>query len=82
MQAIVKAYFQQDVSYVSESKEEIKPIATMHPRHAGNAAVKLLRESQRWAEAAGLGDTGFPQIWMTTTPLFIALARRAKQASN
>lgn len=71
-----KVYFEQTEHYLSETKEELVKIDRMVPRHAANAAAKLLREADFWAEEAGV-TTEHPQLWMTTTKLFSALVWRA-----
>lgn len=72
----LKAYFAQGLQYHSDSKGELLFIPSVHPRHAGNAAVKLLREARFWAEQCGVASA-FPELWMTQQPLFIALRTRA-----
>lgn len=68
----------QDALYFSESKEEMKCIHEMHPRHAANAARRLLRECDFWAKEAGV-NSDYPELWITGTPLFIALSVQAGQ---
>jgi hypothetical protein len=87
--AIRSIYFDQTEFYFSESKAErstkltpvdaVVKIEDMHPKHAANAAQKLLREAHIWANEAGMHTShdSYPQLWMTTTKLFQALTWRA-----
>ena len=73
---MIKAYFQQNTQYYSQSKDVMVDIATMVPEHAANAAEKFLRDAEHWALLASTG-TDRPILWVTTTPLFQALVTRA-----
>lgn len=70
--AFIRAYLRQTENYFSESHEELKPIRTMNPIHALNAASKMLREAKHWAAEAGLTPRQ-SDVWMTSQPLFQAL---------
>lgn len=72
---MIKAYFEQDAQYFSESKGEFKIIDQMHPRHAMNAAMRFVREADFYAKEAGM-DSVPAELWVTTTPLYRALAMR------
>jgi hypothetical protein len=72
-----KLYFSQDEHYFSESQDTLIEIRAMVPTHAGNAANKLLDEAHVWADEAGV-ESVWPRVWITTTPLFRALAQRAR----
>lgn len=72
---MIKAYFEQDAQYFSESKGAFQPIARMHQRHAMNAALRLVREADFHAKEAGM-DSVPAELWVTTTPLYRALAMR------
>lgn len=72
--ALVK-YFDQKRHYHSSTRNEVVVIATMAPQHCANAAERLLRESEMWAQDCDV-QTNYPQLWMTTTALFQALAKR------
>ncbi len=72
---MIKAYFAQDVQYYSESKGTFQAIDQMHPRHAMNAALRMAREADFWAKEAGISIAA-PELWLTTTPLYRALAGR------
>lgn len=82
-QRMIRAYFDQGAQYYSASKEEFQDIATMHPRHAANAARKLLSDACRWAKDAGVDQdrhsrfAEFPHLWLSRTALYNALAARA-----
>jgi hypothetical protein len=52
----------------------------MSPRHCANAAEKLLREANFWASDCAI-NTARPELWITTTKLFQALAKRGWQES-
>lgn len=73
---IRRMYFAQSENYYSASKDELLPIAEMAPRHAANAARLLLVDASAWAADTG-NETKYVQLWITTTPLFQALVKRA-----
>lgn len=73
---IRRMYFAQSQNYYSASKDELLPIAKMAPRHAANAARLLLVDAFTWVGDAGMA-TEYAQLWITTTPLFQALVKRA-----
>lgn len=73
---MIKGYFQQTVQYFSECRGEFRLISELHPKHAGNAAEKLLREADFWSKEADV-QIDRPALWMTTTPIFRALVTRA-----
>lgn len=79
----VKAYFGQEIQYLSESANKgegaLLPIATMVPKHAANAARRLMRESDFWAKEAGWTGAD-ADLWIATRPLVQALARRGMEA--
>lgn len=76
MQKMTKIYFSQTEIYYSESKDSMLKIQDMDPTHAGNAARRLLQDSQGWAQDAGC--TGHAHAsWMLSTPLWNALYQRA-----
>jgi hypothetical protein len=73
-------YFGQSRFYFSESKLAPLTIAAMAPRHCANAAERMIREAERIVSDLGI-DTAYPVLWVTTTTLFQALAKRgAEQA--
>lgn len=76
MPKLIMAYFAQRTQYFSESTETFRPIVGMDPKHAANAAEKLLRQAPFWADEA-CADTLHPALWMVTRPLFLALTERA-----
>lgn len=71
-------YFDQKRHYHSSQRNEVLVIAAMAPKHCANAAAKLLREADMWAQDCAV-DTAYPTLWMATTPLFQALAKRGAQ---
>jgi len=75
---MIKAYFGQGVQYFSESKGEFVAIAAMHPKHAANAARRILAESDFWAKEAGMTDLrgSDTELWLMAQPLMYALACR------
>jgi hypothetical protein len=76
---MVKIYFGQQEHYMSESKDTLISIRSMPPRHAANAAEKLLREAGFWAGEADSPNSVYPRTWVARQPLFQALAKRAEQ---
>jgi hypothetical protein len=77
---MVKVYFGQREHYMSESKDTLVRIEEMPPRHAANAAEKLLREARFWAEEAGAPYRNHAHMWVARQPLFQALAKRAERS--
>jgi predicted metal-dependent HD superfamily phosphohydrolase len=75
---LLALYFGQKRHYHSSQRNEVLVIAAMAPRHCANAAEKLLREAEMWAQDCAV-DTAYPTLWMATTPLFQALAKRGAQ---
>lgn len=71
-----RMYFAQSENYYSASKDALIKISTMAPKHAVNAANRMLDDAFSWAEEARV-TTDYPALWITTTPLFEALVRRA-----
>lgn len=81
-QRLVKAYFSQGVHYFSDSKDELLPIQGMNPRHAANAARRLLLDADVWAKSAGMDQrpaqvAEHAPLWLSRTPLYIALVTQA-----
>lgn len=74
---MIKGYFSQRIQYFSERRGEFQVISQIHPKHAANAAEKLLREAEFWANESGVPMYYSPTLWMSTTPLFRALVTRA-----
>jgi hypothetical protein len=74
--AMIAAYFNQGHQYFSESAVTMFVISEMDPKHAANAAERLVREAVTWAAEAGIDV--YPFIWMATTPLVQALHERAE----
>lgn len=74
---LARAYFHSGRQYLSRSQGELLEVADMPPMHAANAAGKLLREASEWAQCTGYRGAWPPELWMTTTPLFVALRERA-----
>jgi predicted metal-dependent HD superfamily phosphohydrolase len=72
---LLALYFDQKRHYHSSRRNEVLTIAAMAPRHCANAAEKLLREAEMWVQDCGI-NTAYPTLWMATTPLFQALAKR------
>ncbi len=72
---LLRIYFEQSRVYHSSRRNEVLTIAAMAPKHCANAAEKLLLETEMWAHACGI-NTAYPTLWMATTPLFQALAKR------
>lgn len=75
--ALIRGYLNQDTLYFSERQEALLDIKSMNPFHAGNAAEKMLREANRWAQDSGT-DPRRPILWMTSLPVFQALLTRAE----
>jgi hypothetical protein len=75
VQKLIKAYFQQDAQYYSESKNALVAIAVMHPAHAANAAERLLSDAEWWAKEAGV-NVRHARLWMIGTPLHRALTEQ------
>jgi hypothetical protein len=76
LNSLTYTYLQQGGIYHSDSHGKWVDVAKMHPTHARNAALKLIREAEVWAEEAGV-STASPVLWMTVQPLFVALVDRA-----
>lgn len=72
---VLRIYFEQSRVYHSSRRNDVLTIAAMAARHCANAAEKLLREAEMWAQDCDV-QTNYPQLWMTTTALFQALAKR------
>lgn len=82
-QRMIRAYLDQGAQYYSASQEAFQVIHEMHPRHAANAARRLLLDADVWAKDAGMDQEPHtryieqPQLWMSRTPLYSALALQA-----
>jgi hypothetical protein len=76
--ALVAGHFAQGTHYYSESKGAMIPIAEMAPKHAANAAERLLRDAEHWASEAGTPERPF--TWAAGTPLVRALWARSQAA--
>jgi predicted nuclease with RNAse H fold len=78
-QKMIRAYLRQVQVYHSDSKGEMVPVAEMHPRHAANAAQKMLMQADEWVRDAGAGQHAqrFSDLWLIGQPLFQALVERA-----
>jgi hypothetical protein len=74
--ALVAGYFDQGTHYFSASKGAMIPIAEMAPKHAANAAEKLLAEAEHWATEAA--TPGRPYTWAASAPLVRALWTRSQ----
>jgi hypothetical protein len=72
-ESMIRAYLMQSTQYYSESGEKMLLIYSMNPRHAANAAEKLLRDAEHWVKEAGVNVRN-PRLWVTRTALFGALA--------
>lgn len=75
---VLRIYFEQSRVYHSSHRNDVLTIAAMAPQHCANAAERLLREAEMWAQDCDV-QTNYPQLWMTTTALFQALAKRGAQ---
>lgn len=73
---MIKSYFRQRIQYFSQCRGEFQVISDLHPKHAANAAEKLLREADVWAKESAV-DTEHPILWMSAQPLYRALVLRA-----
>lgn len=76
--ALIAGHFNQGTHYYSESKGATIPIAEMAPKHAANAAERLLRDAEHWASEAGVTERPF--TWAAETPLVRALWARSQAA--
>lgn len=82
-QRFVKAYLEQGAQYYSASKETFQAIHEMHPRHAANAARRMLLDADVWARDAGMDQDPHsryiehPHLWLTRTSLYVALVTQA-----
>jgi acetylornithine deacetylase/succinyl-diaminopimelate desuccinylase-like protein len=76
---LVAGYFNQGTHYYSESEGAMIPIAEMAPKHAANAAEKLLGEAEHWASEAGATERPF--TWAASAPLVRALWTRSQATS-
>lgn len=81
-QQLISAYLDQSELYYSGSIDAMIPIAKMEPRHAANAAEKMLRDAARWATDSGHPLDKRPFSWVTSLPLYQALAVRGQQSSG
>ncbi len=75
---LVAAYLRQTLAYHSTSKGEMLPVAEMAPKHCANAANKMLAECDWWVQDAR-ANTGHPELWIATQPLWQALAKRGAE---
>jgi Tfp pilus assembly protein PilX len=74
--SLVAGYFNQGTHYYSESEGAMISIAEMAPKHAANAAERLLRDAEHWASEAGTPERPF--TWAASTPLVRALWTRSQ----
>lgn len=77
--ALVAGHFAQGTHYYSEGKGAMIPIAEMAPKHAANAAERLLRDAEHWASEAGVAERPF--TWAASAPLVRALWARSQATS-
>ena len=75
---LIKAYFDQEIQYFSESDNAMIKIKDMHPTYAANAARRLLLDAQIWQNDA-LGEMKSSSRWMLNTKLYRALAAQSAQ---
>jgi len=72
---MIAAYLDQTTLYYSASKDSMIPIAGMDARHAANAAEKMIRDAQVWADDAGYQGLT-PGVWVAGSPVVQALHAR------
>jgi hypothetical protein len=73
---LIRMHLAQTTHYLSQGSETVRTVTDMNPKHAANAAEKMLGDADIWADAAGV-ITDYPLLWMTRQPLFQALIERA-----
>ena len=78
MRNLTKAYFDQNTTYYSESKDTLIQISDMAPAHAANAARRLLMDAATWRDEAGVNTSQAHAGWMLNTKLWQALVARAQ----
>lgn len=74
--ALIAGHFAQGTHYYSESKGAMIPIAEMAPKHAANAAERLMREAEHWCAEAGATERPF--TWAASATLVRALWTRSQ----